>query len=65
MPKFSIDEALAEKVDDDATFCRSCTAPAEEGSPYCMPCGSYWEDCMNGLWDDPWPDDHPTPEDAQ
>ena len=56
MPRISIQDALAEKEDDDGILCKTCKAPAEEGSPYCWMCASYWEDCDNGLWQDDWPE---------
>ena len=53
MPKFDLREADLERQDDDGILCRTCTAPADpEYEPHCMPCGLYWADCADGLWDD-------------
>jgi hypothetical protein len=53
MGKVNIREAELEREDDDAIMCRTCNSPAEdEFEPYCMSCGMYWRDCINGLWDD-------------
>lgn len=45
-------DALTEKEERDGDFCR-CGAPALDDSPHCGDCGSYWEECDKGLWDDP------------
>lgn len=53
MGKINIRQAEIEREDDATIMCRTCNSPAEdEWEPYCMSCGMYWQDCINGLWDD-------------
>lgn len=41
------------QADDASTWkCETCETIVDQGARYCWPCGSYWEDCRNGLWDD-------------
>lgn len=43
--------ALEELKEDNAVFCKTCSAPAENGyEPYCRSCALYWQDCDNGLF---------------
>ena len=48
--------AAAEAEESRRWSCASCGAPidpaAQEYPGYCWPCGSYYEDVANGLWEE-------------
>ena len=54
--KISLETADLERRDDAETWCKSCRAPAEEKSPYCLHCGWYWDDVDSGLYEEPFDD---------
>lgn len=57
-PNFDRRDAEMEAQDAKRWNCDSCGAPIDPAIAqcpgYCWPCGSYWDDVANGLWDDPW-----------
>ena len=56
-PQFDPRDAVLEAQEARRWSCASCDAPIDpdntEHPNHCWPCGSYWEDVANGLWDDP------------
>lgn len=54
-PHFDKRDAIHEYIQISSLSCSSCSAPIEddETQPYCRNCHSYWQDVVNGLWDDP------------
>lgn len=42
--------ARLEAADASTWKCETCETIIESGK-HCRPCGSYWEDVRNGLWD--------------
>lgn len=42
MPKVSRNDVSQEIAEHEATFCKSCDAPADGGGPYCWACNDYW-----------------------
>lgn len=53
-PAPTIADAVDEAEEAARWQCRSCDrpiSPDDEYAPYCLHCGSYWQEVENGLFD--------------
>ncbi len=59
-PPFDSRAAALERQEARRWSCASCGAPIDpdraEYPSYCWPCGSYWQDVADGLWEYPIPE---------
>jgi len=51
--RLHVSEAWEQALEDRALTCKTCDAPSEEGGTHCMPCRTYWEDVLAGVFDEP------------